>query len=338
MGCSSSSAPAPAAKPAITVDAQELKSGVMVDGSVAPPAGKGKGKGKSKGKGKGQASRFQISLGGKWKDYGRDEDAVMKKAYMTGLKKCRFQLRGQHYEYDFKKMVQINKDTRKERKIRPPKYGPKPPAKPILPKGPMIIICVKPGQPGTIIQVPNPNNPGSKVPVFVPPHAKPGSRMAVPLPAKGETIEDVKKKQEQHDKETGTKTSASSWSTGGKVAAGGAAVLGVAAVGVGGVILGDHLAGGDMAETIGEAVVDAGEAIADAAEDAAEAIGDWAPGAAEDAGEWLVGAGEDVGDWAVGAAEDIGEWAGGVADGMEGLDDWLGDASGDVGDFIMDLF
>lgn len=338
MGCSSSSEPAPAPKAApepISVDAQELKTGVMVDGQVAPPAGKGKGKSKGKGKGKGEASRFQISLGGKWKDYGKDEDAVMKKAYMTGLKKCKFQLRGQHYEYDFKKMVQINKDTRKERKIRPPRGGPKPPAKPILPKGPMVIIAVKPGQPGTIIQVPNPNNPGSTVPVLVPPHAKPGSRMAVPLPAKGESTEALKAKQEEHDKEHGTKTSPSSWTTGGKLVAGGAAVAGVAAIGVGGVILGDHLAGGEMASTIGEAAVDAGEAIADAAEDAADAVADWAPGAAEDAGEWLTGAGEDIGDWAAGAGEDIGEWTAGAA---EDVGDWLGDAAEDTGDFIMDLF
>jgi len=285
--------------------------------AVAPPAGKGGGKGRKSGK----VSRFQIILGGKWKDYGRDEDAVMKRAYMTGNKKCKFNLRGQHYEYDFKKMVQINKDTRKERKIRPPQGAPKPPKKPILPTGPMVILSVKAGQPGTVIQIDDPNNPGQKISVAVPAHAKPGSKMAIPLPAKGESVEVVTKRQEAHDKETGAKTG---WSTGAKVAAGGAAAVGVAAVGVGGVILGDHLAGGDLAETIGEAVVDAGEAAVDAAEDAGEAIADWAPGAAEDVGEALADAGEDVGEWAAAAADDVA--------------DWLGDAAEDVGDFVTDLF
>merc|ERR1711924_206519 len=96
-----------------------------------------------------------------------------------------------------------------------------------------------------------------------------GQKMAVPIPAKGEDLDAVAKRQQEHDKEYGTKGQA--WTTGGKVAAGGAALAGVAAVGVGGVILGDHLAGGDLADTIGAAA-------ADFAADAADAVGDWAPG------------------------------------------------------------
>lgn len=283
--------------------------------------GTAKGK-KGKGKGRDGGTKWQIELSKKFTDYGDQEDQILKRAYMIGQKNCKFHLRGQTYEYNFKKMTQKNKDTDKQRRIRPPCLGPRPPAKPLLPQGPMIIVAVKPGQAGTMIGVPNPNKAGETIQVFVPAHAKVGAKMAIPIPAEGESVEAVQKKQEKHDAETGTKTSG--WSTGAKVAAGGAAVAGLAAVGVGGVILGDHLAGGDMADTIGSAAIDAGEAIGDGAETAVDAVGDWAPGAADAAGDWVTDAAGDVGDWAEGAVGDAG--------------DWLGDAGEDVGDFVMDLF
>jgi len=320
MGCGGSK-PAPAAAPAAApVEAQVVQ-------TVAPSAGdKGQGKGKGKGKGKGGGTKWQIWLEGRFQDYGPEEDAILKRAYMTGSKNAKFHLRGQNYEYNFKKMIQKNKDTKKERQIRPPLKGPKPPKKPLLPTGPMTIITVRAGQPGTVISVPDKNNPGQNVQVFVPKHAKPGSKLLVPLPNKGETVEAVQKKQEEHDKEQGTKTG---WSTGGAVAATGAAGVGIAAVGVGGVILGDHLAGGEMAATIGAAAVDASEWATDAADPALDAAGDWATGAAADVGDWAAGAGDDVADWAGDAG--IIDFAGDAAD-------WLGGAADDAGDFIMDLF
>jgi len=300
MGCGGSSSQ-PAASPAPAAQPVE---GQMVE-QVAPAAGAQR---QSKG-GKGAGS-WQIFLDGQWKDYEKQEDMILKRAWLTGQKNAKFELRGQKYEYNFKKMLQINKKTDKERKIRPPR-GPKPPKKPLLPKGPMIFLVVGTGQPGTMITVNDPNNPGKTLQVFVPAHAKPGQKMAVPIPSKGESVDDVVKKQQEHDAEHGTK--GQSWTTGGKVAAGGAAVAGLAAVGVGGVILGDHLAGGDLADTIGSAAVDAGEAAADGATDAADAVADWAPGAADAAGDWAEGAFADAGDW-------------------------LGDAGEDIGDFVMDLF
>merc|ERR1712072_886337 len=109
-----------------------------------------------------------------------------------------------------------------------------------------VIITVGTGQAGQMITVPDPNNPGSKINVFVPPGAKPGSKMAVPIPQKGESIQAVQEKQKKHDE----KKKDGKWSTGGKVAAGGAALVGVGAIGVGGVILGQpnarfHLRGQD---------------------------------------------------------------------------------------------
>jgi len=239
--------------------------------------GKGKGKGK-------KVSKFQVQLSGKYEDYSKEEDAILKRAYLVGQPNVRFHLRGQNYEYNFTKpMKQKNLDSGKTRDIRPP-VGLTPPSKPLLGTGPMKVVRVKPGDAGKTIMVDDPNNPGQKVPVLVPAGAKPGAQMAVPLPAKGEKVEDVQKKQ-------------SGWSTGGKVAAGAGAVAALGAVGVGGVILGDHLAGGDMG-------ADAVDAVADWGEGAGEAVADWTDGAVEDAGEFL----GDAGEWVTDAAEDVGDF------------------------------
>jgi len=310
MGCGGSKATPPVQPASVPVE------GHMIAQPVAPAAGapaphkSGGGRGKGKGKG-GVGSSWQIKLDGGFKDYGKEEDAILKRAYMTGQKNAKFHLRGQSYEYNFKKMIQKNKETKKERQIRPPTKGPKPPKKPLLPTGPMIIITVGSGQPGTMIEVPDPNNPGKKVQVFVPAHAKAGQKMAVPIPGKGEDVASVQAKQKKHDDDQGLKSSP--WSTGGKAAAGAAGIAGLAAVGVGGVILGDHLAGGEMASSVGEA---AAGAFDDAGDWAADAV----PDAADAAGDWLEGAGEDIAEFAADAG------------------DWLGDAGEDIGDFVMDLF
>jgi len=269
---------------------------------VAPAAGQGKEKGKGKGKGKG-AKRWQIWLDGGWKDYEDPEDGILKRAYMMGHENARFHLREQDYEYNFKSMKQRNTKSQKQREIRPP-LGLRPPKKPLLPQGPMTIITVREGQAGTLVDIKDPMNPGKIVKVYVPPHARPGQKLAVPIPQQGEDAAAVQRKQQKHDAQHGIKTAQKSWSTGGKVAAGGAAVMAAGAVGVGGVILGDYLAGGEMAETIGAAAVDAGEAVADAATDAVGAVEDWAPGALDDIG----GAFEDAGDWLVDAGEDVGDF------------------------------
>merc|ERR1719188_1607210 len=122
----------------------------------------------------------------------------------------------------------------------------KAPAGPVLPSGPMTVISVRPGQAGQTIEINNPNNPGSKVQVVVPKNAKPGQKMAVPLPKKGESVADVQKKQKE-------------LSTGSKVARAAAATVAVGAVAVGGVVLGDHLAGGTLSA---DGVAAAGEALA----------------------------------------------------------------------------
>jgi hypothetical protein len=268
---------------------------------------------------------FQIQLQGEWKNYEKKEDSILKKAYLVGQPNCKFHLRGQNYEYNFKVMKQINLGTKKERQIRPPP-GFKPPAQALLPVGPMTVLTVKPGQAGTTVEIPDPNNKGSMIQVNVPSGAKPGQKMAVPLPAPGETVQDVQKKQTTH-------------STGAKLAMGTAGIAAVGGLALGGVILGDHLTGGTLG--VSEAAADiGGDAVA-----GAEGVIAAAPGAAEDAADWVTGGGAedaagDAADWVTGggaeaAAGDAADWA---ATAAEDAGDWLGDAADDTGDFIMSLF
>jgi hypothetical protein len=212
-------------------------------------------------------------LGGEWNDYSHDEDKILKRAYMAGFPTAKFHLRGQNYNYDFRRMVQINKDSGKERKIRQPMKW-KPPSKPLVPAGPTTVVTVPPGSPGTTIQVPHPRRKGAFISVNVPASAKPGQAMLVPVPSEVAVTA----------ASTPTPTKAGSgggWSTGGKVAL----AVGVGGAAVGGAILGEHIAEHGLDATV--------DAAGDGIVDAAEATADFAV----DAGEFIVDAAEDVGDF-----------------------------------------
>jgi len=224
-------------------------------------------------------AHFQVKLGGNWQNYSNAEDKILKRAYMAGFPNAKFRYRGQNYVYDFRRMAQINTDTRKERQIRAPSNW-KAPSKPLVPAGPTTVITVPRGSPGTTIQVPHPGVKGAFIAVNVPRKAKAGQAMLVPAPteaavtASGSPVKAEKK--------------SSGWSTGGKVAAGTAAagaVAGVGALAVGGVILGEHISEHGVDATV--------DALGDGLTDAGEAIGDFAV----DAGEFVVDAAEDVGDF-----------------------------------------
>jgi len=302
MGCGSSQPPPPAA--------QAAPEPAAPTGGGGGGGGKGGGKGKGKGKGKGVKGKFQIKLSGSWQDYDDVEDRVLKRAFLIGQNSARFHLRGNDYEYNFKRMKQKNLKSNQERDIRGPPGLRKPPA-PILPPGSTVIISVPEGSAGKTIQIDDPNNKGQKISVNVPAGARKGQKMAVPIPEKGQTVQDVCQKQQ-------------GWSTGAKTAAGLAAVGTVGAAAVGGALIGDHMAGGTMA-------TDGAAAAVDMTTDAADAVQDWAPGAADAAGDWAEGAADDAGDWGEGAADDIGDFA-------EDAGDWLGDAAEDAGDWVMSLF
>merc|ERR1719199_1276208 len=180
-------------------------------------------------------------------------------------------------------MVQVNRDSGKERRIRQPKNW-RPPSKPLVPAGPTTVINVPRGSPGTTIQVPHPHAKGAFISVNVPSSAKPGQAMLVPVPPAAA----VTAAGSSTSKPAGGRGDESSeWSTGGKVAAGTAAVVGVGGAAVGGAILGEHIAEHGLEATVeaaGDGLADAGEAIEDFAVDAGEFIVD----AAEDAGDFIM--------------------------------------------------
>jgi len=248
------------------------------------------------GKGK-KEYHFQVMLGGNWKDYEKEEDNILKRAYMTGHKKAKYSLRGNNYEYDFQKMKQKNVESGKERDIRAP-YGMKAPGKPIVPSGPTMVVKVPPGGPGTVIQVPHPKNKSMNIAVEVPKTAKVGAAMIVPVPplpgggggtyVPGEPVaapyvtdgggggKDDKKKD----------TSLSAGEKAG-FAVGGAALIGGMAVA--GAVLGDMAGDGAFGDGVADVVGDAGDALVDGADIAGDALGD--------AGDWLMDVGGDAGDF-----------------------------------------
>merc|ERR1719336_1321006 len=122
-------------------------------------------------------------------------------------------------------MQQKNKTSGKARDIRAP-FKWKQPSKPITKAGPTFCITVPPGAPGTTIQVPHPKKPGQMIAVNVPPTAKVGQSMLVPIPegppaalpaseVKGDYVPVAHTEEKEKKK----------WSTGAKVAAVGAGAV-----------------------------------------------------------------------------------------------------------------
>lgn len=268
--------------------------------------------------------RFQVQLKGVWQNCGKEEDLLLRRAFLVGQPNAKCRWRGQDYRYNFKAMTQKNLTTGKERKIRqPPNMSP--PSQPLLPPGAVMVVVV-PGGPGSTIEISDPNNPGRRITVALPAATKKGSHVAVPVPKKGEDFERAVEKQRK-------------WTIGDKLAA---CAAPVGAMAVGGVLLGEHLsdgAFGPRAESAG--AVAGGLAEATGAVDAASA--DATPrleGAATDAAERVEGAAWDVGERVDGGAE---EWAGSAVDDAEewlaGVDEEdLGECEDAMRDFVMDLF
>mmetsp|Transcript_60167 Transcript_60167/g.105405 ORF Transcript_60167/g.105405 Transcript_60167/m.105405 type:complete len:249 (-) Transcript_60167:157-903(-) len=124
---------------------------------------------------------FQVKLGAEWKDLDAEEDRVLKRALMTGSSEEKVRSRGQEYIFDLKRMVQINKGTKKERPVRPPSDW-KLSSKPLVPPGPKTVMTIKRGDPGATVQIPHPKVPGAVIFVKVPARAKVGQTLLVPVP------------------------------------------------------------------------------------------------------------------------------------------------------------
>lgn len=259
--------------------------------------------------------KFQVMLNGKWKDYGPEEDSILKRAYLVGHSKVTFNFRGQDYEYSFKDSLQKNLRKEKERKIRVPPGMPAPEV-PILPPGPTVALNIPSGSTEHFALI-DPNNRSRTLQVAIPPGAKPGMKLAVPVPKKGEKVELVVKR--QRDWKTGAITAPS-------LAASDKLTLC-------GMILGESLCGGFISGW-GQVATDEPEApsvnVADVAdltdvgvsekvEGAADAAAEGAEGAADAAAEKVEGA--------AGAAADVASAAAGAAAAAVG-----GDVGGDAGE------
>lgn len=294
--------------------------------------------------------KFQINLRGHWKDYYDEENSVICRAFMSGSKKAKYHLRGNNYEYDFNSMTQVNTDSGKSRKIRPPPNL-KPPAKPIVPPGPTIMVVVPKGaQPGQRLQVPHPLDPSITLQVGVPPGAAEGATLLVPVPDLKKCLQDAQPSLPGGDKgQEARQEQHAANAQGNKNVALTAAGVGLGAAAVGGAAYGLAQPGavdavGGALSGAGDAVVDglgvAGNAIAGAGQDAIGAVG----GAAGAAGAAIMStdAGAAVGGAVMGAADNIGDALAPVGavigDAMNPVIDEMGDAMQGAGSFIMNLF
>jgi hypothetical protein len=180
----------------------------------------------------------------------------------------------------------------------------------LLPDGPMTVMTIKPKQAGTVVEIPNPNDRGSKISVNVPRGAKPGQTMAVPLPLQKAALEAQQEKQGKSYK-TGK---GKGYSTGEKVILGAAGATAVAGIAAGAVVVGDHFTGGSLgaADMAADAAGTVGDVVGRAVENAGEAaltVADRAPSMLSDAGQWIDGARQDAGEWIEGAGEQVGDWS-----------------------------
>lgn len=214
-------------------------------------------------------NRFQVKNDSRWEDFEAHEDLLLKRAFLVGQKQVQYTFGEVSYLFDFEEMTQTNVATNGKRTIRAPS-GLVPPKEALLPKCGLVIVTVPPGSAGTTITVDSPNSPGRKIRVNVPKGAKPGNRMAVPVPEGNETVEDVVKRQQGHN-------------LGGKFAAGGALVAVAAGAAVGGVLLVDHITGSEFADEGLQAV----EEVPDVAESVLEPTVDWIGDAGVDTGDFI---------------------------------------------------
>lgn len=236
------------------------------------------------------AGRFQVKLEGQWKDYGYEEDMLLKRAFLAGFPCASFYLRDQSYEYNFKRMEQKNMGTGKTREIRAPHTWKQPEHK-LVASGPTTTVRVARGPGGRAPKsmcVPHPKRKGEIFVVNVPSGAKVGQVLLVPVPATGFRKGHGKSRSGSAEPSKDPVKEAYKRAEGGKgVSTGSAAFWGVGAAavgagaGVGGVLLGEHIAeeGWDAPfDTVGASLADM-------------------TGFAEDTGDFIVGAADDMGDF-----------------------------------------
>jgi len=270
--------------------------------------------------------KFQVKLSGHWNNYSDEENAFLTRAYMSGLKGCKYLLRGNHYEYNFNTMEQVNLQSGKRRQIRAPPNL-RPPAQPVVKPGPTVCVVVPPNaKGGDVLHVPHPQNKSVMMQVNVPMGAAPGATLLVPVPPLA--IANHQKKKIVPQPQAIANGPAAADPAAAPAPAADASKSQAAA----GPSHEKGLAIGAAAGVAGAAAVGAGVAVGMMAADGQ------LDGVIAGAGDMAADAGDAIGDVAADGAALVGDAAEAVADAAEPIIDELGEFAGDAADFIIDLF
>lgn len=254
--------------------------------------------------------KFQVQLAGKWENYSDEENGILCRAYMSGSKKAQYHLRGNSYQYEFTTMEQVNQDSGKRRRIRPPPNL-KPPQAPLVPPGPtMMVVVPAHARPGDMMEVPHPQNKSVKLQVLVPPGARAGATLLVPVPpAPAPVVQQYAiaapavpqspaaapqpSTPSSAPQQPPTPTAPSSKHDGSGDRMQGALIGAGGMAAVGGVLVGVGAATGNLGN-VGDGLVHATEATGDAIGDGAQAVGEFLEPAIEEMGELANDAGDFI--------------------------------------------
>lgn len=122
-------------------------------------------------------------MGNKWQDFSAEENAVLRRAYLSGANTAKFTLRGKEYKFDFANNTQTNVETNRQRDIRAPHRLKRPKEKQISAPGrTMMVMVPENAHPGDKIMVPHPANEHVGLQVVVPEGGLPGATLMVPVP------------------------------------------------------------------------------------------------------------------------------------------------------------
>jgi len=205
---------------------------------------------------KGQAPQRTIKMGGK--EYLVNFEQMTQKAPSGGISKIR---RIRHASEQVQQSI---------RPVAPP---PEMQYHSFKPGMAMMAVTVPPTwQPGTVLDIPHPQNPSVPMKVQVPAGAGPGTTIQIPvppvpaeLPPSAPSESELAAMPEEEKKKKG-------WGLGTKMGLG---MIGAAGIGVAAVVIADEAGAdwaGDVIQVSGDVAVDVGEAVADAWNDLQAAI------------------------------------------------------------------
>lgn len=147
---------------------------------------------------------------GRWVDYSKEANAILKPAYEAGLPSLRFMVKGLMYKFDFESMEQKCLSNLETRRMRPPHNTQRPRCAQrrsfmslenwrhamsserdqkltdaFTRSRPAYVVRAPAGTAGTSIKIPHPKKLGKAIRVKVPAQASAGQPIFVPVPRRG---------------------------------------------------------------------------------------------------------------------------------------------------------